>query len=510
MSRQPIPDLSDPNEREKARRAVLAECWKQGILAYRLKATQQKIHAKLLNNPSRRHFLLCSRRLGKTDVCFTRCAEVALSKPNARVLYIAPYSKDAAQIARDTAAEVFKDCPENLKPEWKDQAKEFRFRNGSIIRLAGVNSETAEQLRGGSADLVILDEAAQMDDLKHVINSIVSPMLMTTKGHLLIATTPPRSPAHDSSSIFEQYASRGWVSVHTLRDADDELIPWEEKMRALMQAGETEEHAALCLEGKAEPKTTEAQREYWCKFVTDASLAIVREFDADAKRDIVKAWPKPHYFDYYAGVDPGSRDNTGIVYGFVDFAAGKIVVEAEALLQNPSTDEIAKALTRIEHEHFQDMPPRVRVSDIDLRLIQDMQRIYKIRLTQVDKKDGMLASVQRLRDAVKRRILIINPRCVHTIRQLENATWNKNVTDMSRAGEDSPDAHYDLVSALRYMLHVVNFQCNPFPDGYSAPGGEGGVPANRWISPKSRKVTGWGLYSETPITRKIRAAAKAK
>lgn len=501
------PDLNDPEQRERARNQLVAELWRRGVLEYRLKATQQLIHAKLVDNPARRHFLLCSRRLGKTDVCFTRASEVAISKPNARILYLAPYSKDAAKIARDTFMEVFKDCPENLKPEWKDQSKEFRFKNGSIIQLAGVNSETADQLRGGSADLIILDEAGSMDNLRYVLNSVCGPMVMTTKGHILIATTPPPTPAHDSKKIFEEYAARGWVSVFTLLDADEDLVPYEEKIRALMNCGETEEHAALCLAGKAEPKTTEAQREYWAKWVTDASLAIVPEF-AEAKQDIIKDWKRPPYFDFYCGIDPGSKDNTGIVYCYVDFLKGKVIVEDEALLQNPSTDDIAKEIVRIENDTFQGMKPRSRVSDIDLRLMQDLGRLYKIAVTPADKREGMLSSVQLLRHFVKQRILVINPRCVHTIRQLENAIWNKKANDMARAPEDESnnltDAHYDLVSALRYLLRAVNLRHNPYPDGFMSPGGEGGVPINRFVSPKGRKPGGWGLYTDTAITRKLR------
>ncbi len=502
--------LSDPEKRELARKEVLAECWRQGVLEYRLTPTQQLIHARLKDNPARRHFLLCSRRLGKTDLCFTRCVEVALQKANARVLFIAPYSKDAALIARDTAAVVLKDCPPNLKPTYHEQAKEFRFPNGSIIRLAGVNSESAQQLRGGSADLVVLDEGAMMDDFQHVVNGIVSPMLMTTRGHLLIATTPPRTPGHESTALYEQYAARGWVSKYTLRDADDALIPFEEKIRALMNAGESEEHARLCLAGKAEPKTTEAQREYWTKFVVDASLALVPEFTAEKQQEIVREHKRPPYFDYYAGLDPGSRDGTGIVYAYVDFVKAKIVVEAEALLSNPGTDEIVSAIKTIERDVFQDREPRARISDIDVRLQNDLNRLYGIRLAPADKRDGVLASVQLLRHMVKTGTLIINPKCVHTIRQLTNAIWDRKGRDMGRAEDDSPDAHYDLVAALRYMLRGINLTHNPYPDNYHEPGGEGGTPLNRWISPKTRKEKSWGLFTRTPLTAKIMARANKK
>ncbi len=485
------PDLNDPEVREQFRAAILNETWRTGNLAYRLKDTQQKIHARLVKNDHRRHFLLCSRRLGKTDLLFTRACEVALSKPNARILWLAPTGKDAALIAKDTSLIVLRDCPEYLRPTYRAQPDhEFLFKNGSVIRLRGTNGDHAKDLRGGAYDIVIMDEAGLMDDFRHVLNDVVEPMVLTTRGHVLIATTPPRSPGHECVGVYEEYARLGSTSVYTLRDADEELIPFEEKCRALVSAGEKLEDAPGIIAGRLEPQTTTAKREFFCQFVTDASLAIVPEFTLDKQKEIVREHVRPAYFNIYAGVDPGSRDNTGIIYAYVDFVKGVLVVEAEALLSNPTTEEIAKTLTQIETDVFQGREPKSRTSDIDLRLIQDLQRLYKIRLVPADKKDGMLSSINLLRHFVQQNKIIINPRCTNLIRQLSIAIWDRKATDMARATGDSVDGHMDLIAALRYMLRAVNFNANPFPEGWNDPGGGGGVPSSRFVSKRPKPKTG--------------------
>ena len=239
MKRPFVPDLSDPEVLEQVRNKVLTSAWRQGNLAYRLKETQQKIHARLVKNDHRRHFLLCARRIGKTDLLFTRACEVALSKPDARILWLAPTGKDAALIAKDTSRIVLKDCPDIHRPSFHAAPDhEFRFKNGSIIRLKGTNGDHAKDLRGGAYDLVIMDEAGLMDDFRHVLNDIVEPTVLTTRGHVLIATTPPRTPSHESCGVYEEYARQGSASLYTIRDADEELIPFEEKCRALVSAGD--------------------------------------------------------------------------------------------------------------------------------------------------------------------------------------------------------------------------------------------------------------------------------
>ncbi len=111
-----------------------------------------------------------------------------------------------------------------------------------------------------------------MDDLSHVVQDICLPMTMTTGGKIILASTPPRSPGHDSAAIYESLAGEGATVKFTLPDADH--VPDAIKAEFLAEAGEKRTRIPAILAGTAAPETTTAKREYFCEFVTDASSAV--------------------------------------------------------------------------------------------------------------------------------------------------------------------------------------------------------------------------------------------
>lgn len=496
-------NLEDPAVAQAAYKQVTAALWRRGELQYKLHETQKKIYRAILADVNPRHFLLCSRRLGKTFLLVLMAFEKAIRQPNSRILYLAPHGNDAKTIAADTVIQLLEDCPPDLKPEYNAQDKEYRFVNGSILRLKGTNGDHAKNLRGGAAHLVLMDEVGFMDDLRFVLNDVVGPMTLTTDGKVILATTPPRSPGHESASIYEDYAGRGAISRFTLLDAPH--ITFEKKCAELERVGETADDAKQVVAGKIAPKTTTALREYFCEFVTDADSAVIKEFTIQAKQEIVREYPRPPFFDAYVGMDPGMRDRTGIVFGYWDFVNHKLVIEDEALLRGPNTSEIAKTLKEREEALWGSKAPLVRVSDVDLRLCADLWSMHAITVQGARKEDA-LGSINLLRNDVQSRTLVINPRCVHLIRQMTNATWNTKATDFVNGGE--LDSHYDLLSALRYLTRTVNRHRNPYPEGWWSPGGGSGMPRNTWVSPKNRAEKSRGLYPDTPLGRKLAKAKK--
>lgn len=493
-------NITPQQQRALFQQAVVAS-WHLGRLDYKFHETQDKIYEALQNTAARKFFLLCSRRLGKSFLLVCLAFETALRKPHARVLYLAPQQRDASDIAGDLAAQILFDCPPALRPEFNAQTKEFRFKNGSIVRLKGVNNERADYLRGGAADLVILDECGLMDNLSYVVQSVCLPMVLTTGGKILLASTPPATPAHDSAAIYEDLASENAVVSFTLLDAPH--IPRTAKAEILREAGEKKEDVDAILNGKASPRTSTARRELFCEFIVDSSLALVPEFDAGAQKEIIVEHPKPKLYRAYTAIDPGARDKHGMLFAYVDFLKGKLVVEDESLLTNPPTRVIADTIKEKESSNWGTYADVVRVSDIDIRMITDLHVEYKLAVRKAPRVE-ILTSVNRLRHAIQTRRIIISPKCVNLIRQLKTCIWNSRATDMDRAGESSPDAHFDLVAALRTMLAVVDFSHNPYPDHYYERGGELGPSFNQW-SPKSRKPRRQklSLSDNTPAGRRL-------
>lgn len=485
---------------EAAQRWARSQLWHQGVLSYKYHATQAKIAEALDASQARKFFLLCSRRLGKSYLLVCRAIEMALRKPNARVLFLAPFQRDAADIANDLAAQILADCPEALKPDYNSQAKELRFKNGSIIRLKGTNNEKADTLRGGASDLIIIDECGQVDNLQYIVQSVCLPMTLTTGGKILLASTPPPTPAHDSARIYAELLEQNATVKFTLLDAPH--ISDAVKAEILQESGEAPEDIPGILVQTAYPKTTAARRELFAEFVVDTSVALVPEFDAAAKAEIVQPTKLAPYYFAYTGIDPGSRDKTGIIVGWVDFLNGRFVVEGEALLANPTTREIAETVKHLEREYLPSTDHVTRVSDIDLRLIHDLFVEHRLQVQKARKSD-MLQSVQQLRHYVQTRRLSINPRCTNLVHQLETCIWDKRGKDMAREGDAVMAGHHDLIAALRYTLRAIDWQRNPYPESYRARGGPLGPGVNDWVSPRRISKKRFTLLDNTPFGKKL-------
>lgn len=464
------------------------ELWRRGDLRFKLHPTQKKIYALLEGR--RRFFLRCSRRLGKSFALCVICLEHAIKKPGARISYAAPGQKDAVQIVSDLMAQILADCPEDIRPEFHAADKEYRFpHNGAVIRFSGVNNEHHENLRGRAADVFVLDEVGQMDDLDYILNSIVSPMTATTKGRVLMASTPPRSPGHDMYKIVQGMEKRGEVATFTLLDAPH--IDAEEKAEMLERAGEDPINIPAILAGKLEPQGTTALREYFCQFVTDSASAVLPEFTAQAQAEICIPWERPPYFDSYVSIDPGFSDKTGIIFGYWDFVRKKLVIQDEVMLTRATTDDIAESIKHKEEELWNGKRPLARISDIDLRLIADLQQRHGIFFTKANRQDS-LGAIDLVRSMIRRREIIIDPKCVALRRQMANAVWNRKATDFERSAEDS---HQDALAALKYLCRAVVRDRNPYPSWYGSPG-------FHTHSPNSNKKP-HSVFSDTPLGRKF-------
>lgn len=420
--------------------------------------------------PQNDYFLLCHRGFGKSFAFVVYCVEQALQRPNSRIHYVAPLKKDAADIVNDTMnLFVLKDCPVEMKPKFDHEDRAYEFKNGSLVRFKGVNNEKADDLRGPGSHLFVLDECAQMDRLKYIIESIAGPMTERWGGKVLMATTPPETPAHDSLGVYEDCAGRGVAVKQTLLTSKRKT--WEQKARILKNCKELDEHIPLILAGKMRPKKTVTMREYWCEFVTDAAKAVVPEMLEAEERIVVPEYQRPRYFDAYVAMDPGVLDRTAILFGYWDFERGVLVIEADALLPRAGTVDIADAIHATEHRlwgkpgervgsHRGDQPYR-RVSDVDLRLIMDLREQHGIAFQQA-RKDDSLAAVNLMRSMVGQGQIEIHASCTHLIRQLKTAIWNNKATDFAR----DEDGHADLLAALKYLCRSLDRTRNPFPAGY--------------------------------------------
>ena len=154
------------------------------ILQFRPTSYQEK----LLKTESKRVILRWARQTGKTSTLACLCIYYAATHPNKVILIVSPGLRQS-MILGDRIRELIRHMPrEYRKAILKQELRTiFRFRNGSRIIILP-NSEN--QLRGFTADLIVVDEAAFFRNDKEIFYNILPPMLATTGGTLIISSTP--------------------------------------------------------------------------------------------------------------------------------------------------------------------------------------------------------------------------------------------------------------------------------------------------------------------------------
>jgi hypothetical protein len=142
-----------------------------------------KVQKKVSDDTNRFRILAMGRRGGKSFLAMNEMAKFARF-PNQKILAIAPTYKQCKNIWWNDLKSML------LEKNWVKKINESDLQitlvNGSTITLR--SSENRDALRGGSAHLLILDEAADMDP--DVWFSVCRPMLSDTGGHALFISSP--------------------------------------------------------------------------------------------------------------------------------------------------------------------------------------------------------------------------------------------------------------------------------------------------------------------------------
>lgn len=444
---------------------AIQQLWELGELSWKLKGKQKEVYETLKEDPNDITCILISRRFGKSFINCLLATEICIKTPGAIVKYACPKQRMVSNIIRPIMREILKDCPIEMKPEWKSQEKIFIFPNGSEIQIAGTDSGNAESLRGGYAHLLICDEAAFMGDLDYVVESILLPTTDTTDGKLILTSTPNyKDPQHE---FHESY-------VFPL-EAENRLIKYTLDDSPMVTANKIKKIESRYIGGRSNPKF---RCEYLCEIPRSSELTVVPEFTSETKTAlIVNEIQKPPFFDPYVSMDVGFKDLTVALFAYYDFKRAKLVVLDELVMNGPemTTEALAANVTIKEELRFKDenfseqVPVFLRVMDNDLKLINDLSRLHNMQFI-ATAKDNKEAAINNLRMWVQNERIEIHSRCVHLIYHLENAQWDKNRKKFKHL-KDSPSGevrggHADALDSLIYLVRNVVESKNPYPGNY--------------------------------------------
>ena len=142
---------------------------------------QAEIHRSL----ERFNVLVCHRRFGKTVLCINELIDQCLrcERPMPRFGYIAPFFKQAKQVAFDYLRGFTKDIP-----GVKVNQSELRVDLPGDRRIQLYGADNPDALRGIYLDGVVLDEYAQMSP--RLWGEVIRPILADREGWAIFIGTP--------------------------------------------------------------------------------------------------------------------------------------------------------------------------------------------------------------------------------------------------------------------------------------------------------------------------------
>lgn len=437
---------------------VLRESWRRGDIDYLRHDAQRLLTGAVRKATTRTTVLHAARGFGKTFDALVDHIEFATANRDTRSMFAAINRDETKKIIHAVMPMVLETCPAEMRPQWVATEHAYKFSNGSVLHIEGVDGEgdRGDHLRGPHIHKFTGDEVGFWRDPVYVYKSVILPQLQRVGGKGRLQSTSPKSVGHGFVALCEEAIRKGGYHKFTVHD-NPRLTP------AQIQA-DAEEVSGL--EGEAVWKSTAVRREFLCEFVTDAERAVVPEFN-DALH--VGEQERPEYVDCYLGLDLGLIDLTHCLFGYWDFFNARLVIEDEIVSNYMLTGDFAELAKAKEAELWRNVIgfgqktgynrcPWGRYSDNEAQQLYDLAG-FGLSFAPAIKTDKE-AAINRLRRMFAQGKVLIHPRCGSLLHQLRVGVWNERRTDYERL----PGAgHLDGVDALVYMARMIDYNRNPVP-----------------------------------------------
>lgn len=433
------------------------ESWHRSDLRYKLHAGQRLIYKRLDENTHKLFVANCSRQWGKSYLMATRAIEQCLKKPKSKVKYATGTMAALSEFIIPTFNLVLEDCPRDLKPVFKHGNK-FTFPNGSEIFLIGLD-KNPDALRGNTIDMIILDEVAFMKNVDSLYHSVIMPAtLHRPNAKIIMISTPPESLAHDFVEFVNMAKIKGNYACFTIYD-NPMLTP---------------EQIAIAMEEAGGANSTAWKREFLCLFVTEEKKMVVQEWEAVKDECIVSFdKTKDEFYDFhkkYIGMDVGVKDFTAGIFAHYNFAKSTLYVEDEFRLNDKDVTplNIANTIKTKRTNLWGAKTQYTGICDIDKLLINALNLNHKETFHPVSKRT-LIEMVARVRNMVKNKQIIIDPKCKHLTGCMESAIWDAGslqTQEYKKFARSKAYGHFDHLAALIYLVMGLDRATNPIPTNY--------------------------------------------
>ena len=444
-----------PNQRRQIQ--ILA--WEQGKLKYLLRHSQQILYAQrnIALASSRKYVFCCGRGWGKSFYLFTSCVETALRVAGSDSVFVAPVQRKVAEYLEPIARDVFRDCPDHLKPRFFTADLIYKFPNGSRIIVCGSNQKAFDNIRGGTFKKAAVDEGAYHDYLIELIERVLMPALNKGNGDLELGSTPP-DVEHPFDQRYCTEAELGGYYFHA--DIYEAGYPESQIAEFKREAG--------WLEGEHRWKSPAHELTWRVEYMAERGLRNPEKTIIPGWQDkYVQVIKKDSYYPFFykaVGLDVGTKhDLTVALFGYYHYLNAQLVIEDEFKLDGPefTTLKLSAAVRVKENMLWGSQSPTFRVSDIS-DIQNDLNITHNLPFISVSKVE-LHSMVNKLKLLVDAGRVIVNPRCKLLIQTLKNGIWDKNREEFAHS--EIGLGHMDAIAALIYlnMAFESYYNINPIP-----------------------------------------------
>lgn len=431
----------DARRREKKAREKL---WAQTKLDWILFEHQKHIYRDFHDPNMSNHVWVMNRQSGKSFGIGGILNEFCMNTPHMRVAYITPKKNMATSIVYENFMELYRkyDCPERLQPDYKKAETKWVFKNGSSITCYGTDNNNADNMRGQTFDVVIVDEAAfiDADEYDYILKSVIFPTLTNSHiGKFIQISTPPKTLEHEFNKSVERAEELGTLVEYNIDTIDRKWMTPKKYQKILSNYGTR--------------KNINFRREYLCERIPDPDQLVFPELALieGLSDDIVQDVTMPEHINPVVACDWGYNDANGVLFTYWDPYKKAIVVWDELLLDatTHTLKQISEAIKLKEKKIWDNKYRITRWGDNAKQLLQEMNRQYDLKIKPVDKHEKQ-TWVDRTRNMMTNETLIIHPRCTSLIEQIKNAQWTK--TTPRKFKRTKKHKHFDLVDPLIYAV----------------------------------------------------------
>ena len=374
---------------------------------------------QVVESSNRFKVLLAGRRFGKTVLAVEELVFNAISKQEARVVYIAPTFQSARDIALEHLLKRIERVVSNINETRLELEVSNKFGGKSKIFLR--SWDNIETLRGQAFDFIVLDEVAQYKAFWAGWQEVLRPTLTDKRGHALFISTPNGyNHLYDLCNL--ELSDSDYKTFH-FTTYDNPHIPVEEIEKA-----------------KKELSPEQFLQEYMASFQKTSGL-VYKEFSRD--KHLYEILPQGT-FNKIAGIDFGYTHPAVVLD--IRTNGELYFIEDEWVKTGRTEVQIAEYVAANSFEAVYPDPESPSA-------IEELRR-KNINIREVIKgKDSVKSGIQKVRELLINGRLKVNRKCVNMIAGFEMYSY-----DEDKLKENPIKENDDCADAIRYVLMMADFK----------------------------------------------------